>query len=940
MLRLRISAWTVSLLRLTGLGLILAGITLAPNAARAQGGSDGAIAGYVFDQAGNPLAGVQIVASSPTQIGGSKKTYSNGEGMFRLRQLFPGNFQVTATAPKLKTVIQKGIKVGITSAAEVNLVMEVQGAGVEQVQVVQTAPTVSTTTTNVKEVYDLDFVESMPLNSRDQVFNQMVNQIGGAVSGRIRGGAANQTIFTQDGFDMRDQYPVTKASAAYEIQSAGYGADNATAAGGIVNLVTKTGSNKWEFEFNATAENDTLRWNDSRDSPGNYYYLVNPAVAGPIVKDKLWFAFAFESHLLGKGRDADVEGVLPTPKGHQKGINKGTLKITWAVTGRNKLTFLSNFDSAFNKNLKNGIGVEPEAQQNRKAGLSGLWGLIWETVLTDDLVFRSQAAFSTRPQYWYPALCEGDDTGTCAFKPGVVQTFPRRIESQGAALGCDGTGECDNASKVAHRREDLFVFQTFNKLQWFLDSKALGEHSLVLKHQFYTEKEVRRQAQPGDYYDELNGNTPAARTTFYSNDPRLDSPRFGWFIATDVIYRNNAAFSDAWRPTRHLTLTPAVSYIWATGDNSSGSTVIDSKAWAPSLAAAWDATHDGRTVIRGSYSQYVDVAIRTPVLHTLGSQVSRKCAWSAALNAYDEGNCVYSGGATKNTIGMACGPDGIDANGNSCRQGLQTPRTVEYTFGGEREIVEGVALALDFVYRRFNNQYEMRETNRIWNGAGSSVIGYRNGKAETVVDMGTPDGATRYYRGITAAINKRQGRARAYVSYTISQLAGTVYNGADNPWGDIPGRDAYLNGPLPDDRLHDLKISMTYAASSWLSLGARYNFASGFPYNRLFKNESTLAYDDYRAARGVNPGTDLNDPADDRDLRYPPQQEVNLQARVNLAPLVGHQLAFYVDALNILNLRTVTAYGQQDGVSGSNGFGNESGWLAPFRMRLGLDFKY
>src|SRR4029453_11839113 len=103
-----------------------------------------------------------------------------------------------------------------------NILMEVQSA-IEEVRVVERAPTVSTTTTNVKQVYDLDFVESMPFNSRDQIFNQMVNQIGGAVGGRIRGGANNQTIFTQDGFDMRDQYPVTKAPAAYELHRARYG---------------------------------------------------------------------------------------------------------------------------------------------------------------------------------------------------------------------------------------------------------------------------------------------------------------------------------------------------------------------------------------------------------------------------------------------------------------------------------------------------------------------------------------------------------------------------------------------------------------------------------------------------------------------------------------------------------------------------------------------
>ena len=61
-------------------------------------------------------------------------------GQFRVRQLFPGKFQVSASAPKLKTVIQKDVKVGITSAAEVNIVMEVQTGDVEEVRVVEKAP--------------------------------------------------------------------------------------------------------------------------------------------------------------------------------------------------------------------------------------------------------------------------------------------------------------------------------------------------------------------------------------------------------------------------------------------------------------------------------------------------------------------------------------------------------------------------------------------------------------------------------------------------------------------------------------------------------------------------------------------------------------------------------------------------------------------------------
>jgi hypothetical protein len=926
------------------LALGLLATTILPVNAFGQGGSDGSIIGYVFDQTGAPLQGIKITATSPTQIGGSRTTYSNEEGMFRVRQLFPGTFQVTASAPKLKTVIQKDIRVGITSAAEVNLVMEVQTQGVEEVKVVEKAPTVSTTTTNVKEVYDLDFVESMPFNSRDQVFNQMVNQIGGAVNGRIRGGASNQTIFTQDGFDMRDNYPVTKSSAAYEIQSAGYGADNATAAGGIVNLVTKTGSNKWEFEFNGTYEDDWTRFGkDSRDTPGNFYYVVNPAVAGPIVKDKVWFALAFESHYLGRGRDPDVAGVATTPKEHIKGINKGTLKVTWQINGRNKLTYLNNMDSAWNLRLKNDLGTEADSQQNRRAGPSGLWGLIWEALLTDDLVFRSQVAYTQRPQYWYPIACEKGELGECDITPGVINnqvpfgSSATRFETVGTARGCDGTGDCSNGTAIPHRRLDLYVWQAFNRLQYFVDSKALGEHSLVLKHQFYTEKEITRTAQPGDYYTEngLSGNDPSRRYFFYSNDPRYEDPRYGWWIGTDVIYRNNASFSDAWRPTRHLTVTPAISYVWSSGENSASPDKVNAKAWAPSVAVAWDATHDGRTVLRGSYSQYVDVAIRNQVLHTLGDQVRRMCLLDNTTGEYTR-NCEYSGGAGKNTLGLPCGPNGVDPSGTPCRTALKTPRTIEYTMGGEREVVEGLALGLDMVYRQYNNQYEQNETNRIWNASATEVIGYRNGRNETILDMGTPDGAKRSYRGVTLSLNKRQGRLRTYASYTLSQLRGTVFNGHNNPWGDIPGRNVFLDGPGADDRLHDLKLSANWSVTNYLSFGFRYNFYTGGPYERLFRNPGLNAYEERRAVRGTNPGTNLNDPADDRELRYPAVQDVNAHVRLSMLPLIGHRLDFYVDALNIMNLRTVTAYGQNQGQN----FGNETGWLAPFRVRFGLDYKY
>ena len=100
-----------------------------------------------------------------------------------------------------------------------------------------------------------------------------------------------------------------------------------------------------------------------------------------------------------------------------------------------------------------------------------------------------------------------------------------------------------------------------------------------------------------------------------------------------------------------------------------------------------------------------------------------------------------------------------------------------------------MALALDFVYKDFKNQYESSETNRIWNGSGSSLEltgGYRNGRRETVTDLGTPDGASRNYKGATLGLNKREGRLKAKASYTLAKLEGNVFDGNEQPVGRHP----------------------------------------------------------------------------------------------------------------------------------------------------------
>ena len=72
----------------------------------------------------------------------------------------------------------------------------------------------------------------------------------------------------------------------------------------------------------------------------------------------------------------------------------------------------------------NGLGIAADAQRNRH-GFRGFTGLIWESLLSDSVVFRSQVGFIMVPQHMFPTLCTRSPE-TCNDIPSVVQTFPRR----------------------------------------------------------------------------------------------------------------------------------------------------------------------------------------------------------------------------------------------------------------------------------------------------------------------------------------------------------------------------------------------------------------------------------------------------------------------------------------------------------------------------------
>jgi hypothetical protein len=903
-------------------------IVLAPALAQAQ--VAGTIIGNVFDQNGMPVPGVRITATSPTQIGGTRITHAGSDGSFRMQGLQPGTFQVAASGPKLVRVVQENVRVGVTAPAEVEFVMTVQ-TGVEEVKVVERPPVLSTTKPNLKETYDLEFVEKLPLDGLPTKVEPFVRQNtpgGGASEDRYRGGNTRQNLFMVEGFSMMNQRYTMGSLATIEAETGAYGAENAAVQGAVVNMVTKSGSNRYEFDVHTFYEDNRLApFQEPADRQAPVSRLgINPGFAGPIIKDRLWFYGNMEFRYEYKSYPPDPAGLavsndLPAEK---TWIGRGSFKLTYQINGRNKLQSFTMYNREAWADITGGVyDREPDTAYNTPR-TSFFEGLSWESLLTDALFLRSQIGVQGDSDQYIPQLCSR--TPSCWDIAPIEQVYPRPLKLQ-------------NFDRVEYNQNR--GFEVVNSLDWYKPASRFGDHHVKFTSRYYVRNEVTTLGVPGDYKYFLNGALNDRRIEYFSNDPRYaDQPHHGYFIrdSTGTLFVNS--ISDSIKIGRFVTVNPGLAYTMAISHTNAGKGSLTLGGLTPHLSVVWDATHDGRTALRASMANHVDADAVRISKYALGDQVSKDCKWDEASGQYNK-ECFFTGGANSVTFGRPCGPQGVNPDGTSCVNKLRLPRMWEYTVGLERELDPGLSLGGDLVYRVFTHPYEIFETNLIWNPAGSELEragGYRSGRAESVRDLETSDRARRTYTGLTTVLRKRAGRTKVQMGYTWSKLQGNVDSAGldNNPFGDNPGRDAYLNGYLRDDRRHDFRGSATWQVTNWLSLGTTFSYSSGSPYSKMFRNNVTGKFEDLRASVGYNPGANPNDPGDDRELRLPDVYRVNAKVVVNFMPITGQNVEAYVDFLNVLNSRAVTAVTVEEGPN----FGAPRSLTAAMLMRLGARYRY
>lgn len=280
--------------------------------AAAQVSGSGTITGTVTDPSGAAVPGATIAIRN-TATGIERKIDSNDAGNYVAAFLQPGPYEVQASKTGFSGVLRKDIMLQVGQTLALDFAMTVKAAQ-ETVTVTGEAPVVDAEKTEVSQVVGQAAVENLPISGRrwDSFVlltpNVTTDGTAGLVSYRgisglynsntVDGANNNQALFSEArGRAISGAYVYSMDSIReYQVTASNYSAELGQAAGGVVNAVTKSGTNTIHGDLFYYLRYPT--WNALDPFPksqGNYNQPIHQwqqfgaSVGGPIIHDKLFF---------------------------------------------------------------------------------------------------------------------------------------------------------------------------------------------------------------------------------------------------------------------------------------------------------------------------------------------------------------------------------------------------------------------------------------------------------------------------------------------------------------------------------------------------------------------------------------------------------------------------------------------------------------------------
>jgi hypothetical protein len=278
------------------------------------------LTGIVVDPNGAVVAGATVTARN-TGTGIERSATSNEDGSYRLLGLPPGEYEVTAEAATFKKVSISGVRLTVGQAAELRIAMEIGSQDLVVNVPAGSVELIETTKTNVSTTIDQTRIENLPINERSATGFALTISTVGRDNGRpvgpaptsglnIGGQRGRSTLVQVDGADFTDNSINAARSTVsqeavqeYQVTTNSYLPEFGRATGGIVNVVTKSGTNDFSgnvFGFirdkSIQARNAFAPIIDGDPSKRPPYTRVQygATLGGPVIKERSFFFASFE----------------------------------------------------------------------------------------------------------------------------------------------------------------------------------------------------------------------------------------------------------------------------------------------------------------------------------------------------------------------------------------------------------------------------------------------------------------------------------------------------------------------------------------------------------------------------------------------------------------------------------------------------------------------
>ncbi len=327
---LRKSGTFAPLAQLSLFAVLLAVFTLASTAGRVafgQSATTGAISGTVTDSGGALLPGTSITVKS-TETSGVRTVKSNASGEYRVTELEPGSYTATFTADGFETYQANAIVVTVGGISTLSPSLKV-GSVTNKVEVTAESSEIHLQGADITTTIDQNAIDNLPINGRR--WSDFALLTPGVVSNSdgfgllsfrgisyllnnstVDGADDNQAYFSEARGRTRSAYTVTQGAVQeFQVNTSNYSAEYGRAAGGVINTITKSGSNKLRGELFFYDRDNGL---GGASNPYTQLYNFDPntglniknvkpkdwrkqwgfGVGGALIKDRLFWFYAYD----------------------------------------------------------------------------------------------------------------------------------------------------------------------------------------------------------------------------------------------------------------------------------------------------------------------------------------------------------------------------------------------------------------------------------------------------------------------------------------------------------------------------------------------------------------------------------------------------------------------------------------------------------------------